>query len=263
MITFSLITCTYNAGHEIQRTLDSVLAQTYPAVEHLIVDGRSADDTVARAEAYRQRSAEAGNGHRVSVTSEPDDGLYDAMNKGLARATGDYVVFLNAGDVLPSADTLEHVAASVGEGERLPGVLYGLADIVDDEGRFLRHRQLQPPAVLSWRSFRHGMLRPGTGHALRPALPLLGRCGLVHPGDEAGRGRTVAAAWRGRGAGQLPRRRHDRSAPPCLAARAFPRDDPPLRLALHGGHAPVVRGAQVGRRVLRPPCRLGVCAIAA
>lgn len=158
MIAFSLITCTYNAGHEIQRTLDSVLAQTYPAVEHLIVDGRSADDTVARAEAYRQRSAEAGNGHRVSVTSEPDGGLYDAMNKGLARATGDYVVFLNAGDVLPSADTLEHVAASVGEGERLPGVLYGLADIVDDEGRFLRHRRLQPPAVLSWRSFRHGML---------------------------------------------------------------------------------------------------------
>ena len=157
MIAFSLITCTYNAGHEIQRTLDSVLAQTYPAVEHLIVDGRSADDTVARAEAYRQRSAEAGNGHRVSVTSEPDGGLYDAMNKGLARATGDYVVFLNAGDVLPSADTLEHVAASVGEGERLPGVLYGLADIVDDEGRFLRHRRLQPPAVLSWRSFRHGM----------------------------------------------------------------------------------------------------------
>lgn len=158
MIAFSLITCTYNAGHEIQRTLDSVLAQTYPAVEHLIVDGRSADDTVARAEAYRQRSAEAGNGHRVSVTSEPDGGLYDAMNKGLARATGDYVVFLNAGDVLPLADTLEHVAASVGEGERLPGVLYGLADIVDDEGRFLRHRRLQPPAVLSWRSFRHGML---------------------------------------------------------------------------------------------------------
>ncbi|MGV2541563.1 glycosyltransferase, partial [Bacillus pumilus] len=71
MITFSLITCTYNAGHEIQRTLDSVLAQTYPAVEHLIVDGRSADDTVARAEAYRQRSAEAGNGQRVRVTAEP------------------------------------------------------------------------------------------------------------------------------------------------------------------------------------------------
>ena len=158
MIAFSLITCTYNAGHEIQRTLDSVLAQTYPAVEHLIVDGRSADDTVARAEAYRKWSAEAGNCHRVSVTSEPDDGLYDAMNTGLARATGDYVVFLNAGDVLPSADTLEHVAASVGEGEWLPGVLYGLADIVDDEGRFLRHRRLQPPAVLSWRSFRHGML---------------------------------------------------------------------------------------------------------
>ena len=74
------------------------------------------------------------------------------------KATGDYLVFLNAGDVFPSPDTLELVASSVGDGEELPGVLYGNTDIVDDEGHFLRHRRLQPPERLTWRSFRQGML---------------------------------------------------------------------------------------------------------
>ena len=80
------------------------------------------------------------------------------MNKGIQKATGDYLVFLNAGDVFPSPDTLELVASSVGDGEELPGVLYGNTDIVDDEGHFLRHRRLQPPERLTWRSFRQGML---------------------------------------------------------------------------------------------------------
>lgn len=92
------------------------------------------------------------------VVSEKDRGLYDAMNKGIQKATGDYLVFLNAGDVFPSPDTLELVASSVGDGEELPGVLYGNTDIVDDEGHFLRHRRLQPPERLTWRSFRQGML---------------------------------------------------------------------------------------------------------
>lgn len=100
----------------------------------------------------------ADNGHEVIVVSEKDRGLYDAMNKGIQKATGDYLVFLNAGDVFPSPDTLELVASSVGDGEELPGVLYGNTDIVDDEGHFLRHRRLQPPERLTWRSFRQGML---------------------------------------------------------------------------------------------------------
>ena len=80
------------------------------------------------------------------------------MNKGIDRATGDYLVFLNAGDVFPSDDTLEYVEGCVGEGENLPGVLYGDTDIVNDEGRFLRHRRLSPPRKLNWRSFKWGML---------------------------------------------------------------------------------------------------------
>ena len=80
------------------------------------------------------------------------------MNKGIDRATGDYLVFLNAGDVFPSADTLEYVEGCVGEGEVLPGVLYGDTDIVNMDGRFLRHRRLSPPKKLTWRSFIWGML---------------------------------------------------------------------------------------------------------
>ena len=71
---------------------------------------------------------------------------------------GQYVLFLNAGDTFPSADTLELVAESVGEGEEPPAVLYGDTDVVDDEGRFLRHRRLSPPRRLTWRSFMKGML---------------------------------------------------------------------------------------------------------
>lgn len=158
MITFTVITCTFNAEHVLQRTLDSVLEQTYPQVEHLIVDGLSRDDTVKMAGAYKEWSDEADNGHRIVIVSEKDRGLYDAMNKGIERATGDYLIFLNAGDVFPSKETLEQVSFHFADGKALPGVLYGDADIVNDDGHFIRHRRLQPPAVLTWRSFRHGML---------------------------------------------------------------------------------------------------------
>ena len=158
MIKFTIVTCTFNAEHELQRTLDSVFHQSYADVEHLILDGLSSDRSVEMAQTYKQRSDEAWTGHEVVVCSERDSGLYDAMNKGIARATGDYIVFLNAGDTFPSEATLEHIAHSIGDGEALPGVIYGDTDIVNDEGRFLRHRRLQPPAKLTWRSFRNGML---------------------------------------------------------------------------------------------------------
>ncbi len=158
MIKFSIITCTYQAADELPRTLDSVLNQTYAYVEHLIIDGLSADRTVALAREYERRSAHDTDCHEVVVVSEKDRGLYDAMNKGIGLATGTYIVFLNAGDVLPSADTLEVIASSLGDGEQLPGVLYGDTDILDADGHFLRHRRLQPPERLSWRSFRQGML---------------------------------------------------------------------------------------------------------
>lgn len=160
MIKFSIITCTYNASEVLQRTLDSVMSQTWGQIEHIIVDGASKDSTMAMAEAYRRRSAEEETEHDIIIKSEPDRGLYDAMNKGLQLATGDYVVFLNAGDVLPTDETLENISNDVNERSdgRLPAVLYGDTNIIDNNGELLRPRRLAPPDDLSWRSFRHGML---------------------------------------------------------------------------------------------------------
>ena len=162
MITFSIVTITYNADNVLGKTVDSVFSQTYPHVEHVIIDGASTDDTLKVAQDYMQRSYAASNGHEIRIVSEPDNGLYDAMNKGLRQVSGDYVLFLNAGDFFPDSEVLSNIARNVGlEGvsrEKLPVVLYGNTDIVDNDGRFLRHRRLQPPANLSWRSFRHGML---------------------------------------------------------------------------------------------------------
>lgn len=155
------MTVTYNAAGVLQRTLDSVLQQDYPEIVHLIIDGASTDDTLQMVDAYIERSNAAENGHRIQVMSEPDHGIYDAMNKGLRSLDGDYVCFLNAGDFLPSCDTVsriaEYISRSDGTGN-MPAVVYGDTDIVDGEGRFLHHRRLAPPEHLSWKSFRQGML---------------------------------------------------------------------------------------------------------
>lgn len=160
MVKISVITITYNAAATLGRTVDSVLTQTYPYVEHLIVDGASTDNTLIVAKDYSERSYAASNGHDVRIMSEPDNGLYDAMNKGLRYATGDYVVFLNAGDFFPNSGTLQTVAdaANVDVPENMPAVVYGDTDIVDNEGKYICHRRLTPPENLTWRSFRHGML---------------------------------------------------------------------------------------------------------
>lgn len=160
MLKFSVITITYNAAHALQRTLDSVLAQDYPNIEHIIVDGASTDNTLTMAEAYKAHSDIEQNEHEIHIQSEPDRGLYDAMNKGLRLATGDYIVFMNAGDTFALDATISHIAAKAEEGSDgpLPAVLYGDTDLVDNDGQLIGHRRLTPPEQLTWKSFRHGML---------------------------------------------------------------------------------------------------------
>ena len=158
MIRITYVTITYNAAKVLQRTLDSVLAQDYPNIEHLIIDGASTDDTLKFVNDYIAHSNAAENGHQIQVSSEPDNGIYDAMNKGLRSMTGDYVCFLNAGDFLPADDTASGIARQVDASGGTPAVLYGDTDIVDGEGRFLHHRRLAPPENLTWKSFRQGML---------------------------------------------------------------------------------------------------------
>ena len=162
-MTITYVTITYNAASVLQRTLDSVLSQDYPDITHLIVDGASTDGTLDIINDYVEQSNAADNGHKVLVMSEPDKGIYDAMNKGLRSLDGDYVCFLNAGDFLPSPDTVSRIVEMV-NGQwsmvngQFPAVLYGDTDIVDENGHFLHHRRLAPPEHLTWKSFRQGML---------------------------------------------------------------------------------------------------------
>jgi glycosyltransferase involved in cell wall biosynthesis len=146
----SIITVTYNAAACVERTLKSVFAQTYRAFEYIVIDGASQDGTQAIVQRYA-----AGIAHWLS---EPDNGIYDAMNKGLVRATGNYVCFLNAGDTFYDERTLAQVAAAAEQHTVPPAVIYGETDIVDAQGRFLAKRRLRAPAMLTWRDFRMGMM---------------------------------------------------------------------------------------------------------
>ena len=158
MIKFTIITCTYNAETVLERTLESVREQSYPHIEHLIIDGNSKDGTMTMVDDYIAECEESQSQHVVKAISERDNGLYDAMNKGIKMATGDYLIFLNAGDKLREPGTLEAVVASLDEPKEAVGVIYGDTDIVDDEGHFLHKRRLSPPEKLTWKSFKEGML---------------------------------------------------------------------------------------------------------
>lgn len=158
MIRFTILTCTYNAEKELPRTLESVRMQSYPHVQHVIIDGQSKDGTMSLVERYKEHNEARNSHHTVEAVSEKDGGLYDAMNKALRYAKGDYLVFLNAGDALASEVTLEQMAKQLAGMKELPAVLYGNTDIVDKDDNFLYRRRLQPPEKLTWKSFRHGML---------------------------------------------------------------------------------------------------------
>lgn len=146
---FSIITVTYNAEKVLEDTIQSVISQTYHRVEYIIVDGSSKDATLSIIDKYRSRID--------TVISEPDKGLYDAMNKGISLATGDYLCFLNAGDCFHEDDTLQQIVHTI-NGNELPDILYGETAIVDTEGHFLHMRRLSTPEKLNWKSFKQGML---------------------------------------------------------------------------------------------------------
>jgi glycosyltransferase involved in cell wall biosynthesis len=144
---FSIITITYNAESTLERTIKSVINQRYPYIEYIIVDGASTDGTLALAEKYRTKISK--------IISEKDKGIYDAMNKGLALATGDYIWFMNAGDTIFSPDTTGSIAEIT---DMFPDIIYGETVVTDNAGNCLYMRRLKAPKKLAWRSFRKGML---------------------------------------------------------------------------------------------------------
>ncbi|MDP3857582.1 MAG: glycosyltransferase family 2 protein [Stagnimonas sp.] len=101
-IKISLITVCYNSAATLRETLESVAAQTHPDIEHIIIDGGSRDATLDLVRQHRR--------HAGPLVSEPDRGIYDAMNKGLALASGEVVGFLNSDDVLAGPDVLARIA---------------------------------------------------------------------------------------------------------------------------------------------------------
>ena len=164
-MTFSIITVTYNAAQWLERTIQSVISQTYPDIEYIIVDGGSTDGTINIITNYELRI--------TKWISEPDKGLYDAMNKGLKLAAGDYVWFLNAGDRIHSENTIQeivnqlsprHVDQSEAEWRHLlfnskePDIIYGETEISDAQGNSLGMRRLKAPEKLTWKNFKMGML---------------------------------------------------------------------------------------------------------
>ena len=145
----SIITITFNAQQTLEPTILSVLSQTYPHIEYISIDGNSTDGTKRILEQYAD-----GFACRIS---EKDNGLYDAMNKGLRHATGKYVWFLNAGDVLQHNNIVTE-AVEAARRTDYPDILYGETDWMDADGNVFAPRRLKAPKKLSWKSFRHGML---------------------------------------------------------------------------------------------------------
>lgn len=146
---FAIITVTYNAQNTIRRTLESVDSQTCTDYEHIIIDGASKDDTLAIANALPNE--------RRRIISEPDHGLYDAMNKGISATTGKYLIFLNAGDKFHDSDTLAKIKDTIVKNNE-PGIVYGQTLIVDNEGNTIGDRHLLAPDKLTLDSFSKGML---------------------------------------------------------------------------------------------------------
>ena len=134
MIKFTIATVTYNAGATIRRTLESVSQQSYDGVEHIIVDGCSGDSTISEVQHYVERNTDERHPHNIVLIREPDNGLYDAMNKALRLAEGDYVMFLNAGDAFADSDCLARIVSALREAR--PLIAYGQTDIVDEHGSF-------------------------------------------------------------------------------------------------------------------------------
>lgn len=148
-MTISLITVTYNSGKTLSSTFRSVLSQTYSDIEYIIVDGLSQDDTVSVIKEYEPLFE-----GRLKWISEPDEGLYDAMNKGIRMATGDVVGILNSDDFFTRSDVLRQVADAFERQGELAAV-YGDIHFVNPENleKCVRY--------YSSRVFRRSLMRLG------------------------------------------------------------------------------------------------------
>ncbi|MEG1762232.1 MAG: glycosyltransferase family 2 protein [Bacteroidales bacterium] len=161
-IKISIITVCYNAQACIESTIQSVLGQTYADIEYILIDGNSKDHTLAIIQKYALEAERKKYAYRW--ISESDKGIYDAMNKGLHLAKGDYVWFINAGDRIYAPETLQKVIDGLYttifamDTKKLPDSIYGDTALIDEQGRDLGLRSKRPPEILDFYSFSKGML---------------------------------------------------------------------------------------------------------
>ncbi len=149
---FSIITVAYNASRYIPLTIQSVLAQSCDDYEYLIIDGKSKDNTIEVIEAFHD--------NRIKIFSEKDNGLYDAMNKGINLASGRFMFFLNAGDLFNSNQVLAKIKTII-ESQN-PDIIYGETMLIDENLYQLglrSDRTVQKlPKILNKNSLRYGMV---------------------------------------------------------------------------------------------------------
>jgi glycosyltransferase involved in cell wall biosynthesis len=141
----TVITIVYNNVKDIERSMLSVLNQSYANIEYVVIDGGSTDGTKSIIERYKNRL--------TTYISEPDKGIYDAMNKGLALAKGDYVLFMNSGDEIYEQDTVSKVFSTAVDAD----IYYGETEMYNEQWQSLGQRRHQTPESFNWRSFKYGM----------------------------------------------------------------------------------------------------------
>ncbi len=129
----TVITVSFNSVKKIESTIQSVLNQTYPAIEYIIVDGGSTDGTVDIIKKYERQLS--------YWISEPDMGVYDAMNKGITIASGEYINFMNTGDSFYTEDTIQTIIAQT---DNTDDIIYGDTNVIVNFGNFIRKAQPNP-----------------------------------------------------------------------------------------------------------------------
>jgi len=154
----SVITVCFNAAQEIEETIRSVVVQDHPDIEHIVIDGASTDGTQERVKRYSECIA-----HFVS---EPDNGVYDAMNKGLRLASGEVVAFVNAGDMLATRNTVSYMAKAFAEHDA--EVIYGDALMVDPAD-ITKVKRFWKGGEYKRENFRKGWMPPHLGTYIRKA----------------------------------------------------------------------------------------------
>jgi glycosyltransferase involved in cell wall biosynthesis len=156
----SVVTVTYNAEKALPKTMLSVLNQSCYDFEYLIIDGNSTDDTISIIQEFENRvqKGEFGiNSEQYRWISEPDQGLYDAMNKAIGLAKGDFIWFINAGDKIFSPETLKQVVDAIEQNPNVD-VVYGQTVIIGQNDELLGERHRVAPANLTRKSLLDGLV---------------------------------------------------------------------------------------------------------